>query len=250
MRSDFFANEPGQRAVVVVGGGFEELRRSPDAGQRVLDFMGQHLSQARHRSRRATVRELSVHLLGDSPLLKQHDDAVRLFEHRACVDVDDAFAADTRRSDIHSVFVDCRAILPNLVDEREQWTAEGNELRQRAPAQHQYRCLEECFGGGVRLRDVSFPVDENDGMGQRIEEHFRPAYCGLLARTRESGVLGHAARSRSAAASLAIMRRTAVASFSVIRSARVAAALPSVRPCRSQYQPRCLRATRTPKIGP
>ena len=52
MRSDFGADELGQRAVAVGALAFEQLRRAPDAGERVLDLMGEHGGESRRRSAR------------------------------------------------------------------------------------------------------------------------------------------------------------------------------------------------------
>ena len=57
------ADEAGQRAVVLVGVGFQKLRRAADAGKRVLDLVRQHGGKPGHRARRAAMRELAVDLL-------------------------------------------------------------------------------------------------------------------------------------------------------------------------------------------
>ena len=42
------ADQAGQRPVVVVDNGFEQLRRAADAGQRVLDLVRQHGGKRRN----------------------------------------------------------------------------------------------------------------------------------------------------------------------------------------------------------
>jgi hypothetical protein len=51
--------------IFVGGRGFEQLRRAADAGERVLDLMGEHRAERRHRPRRAAVGELSVHFFSN-----------------------------------------------------------------------------------------------------------------------------------------------------------------------------------------
>ena len=53
------ANQPC-RLILVFKNGFYELRRTPDAGKRVLDFMGEHRRHAGNGTRRTAVGELQV----------------------------------------------------------------------------------------------------------------------------------------------------------------------------------------------
>ena len=87
----------------------EQLRRAADAGQRVLDLMRQHRGQRDHRARRAAMRQLPVHLVGDGALLQHHDDMAGPLGQRRDVQIDLAVAADPRRAEIDLVLVDRRA---------------------------------------------------------------------------------------------------------------------------------------------
>ena len=59
------ADQPGQRPILVGGGGLEQLRRAADARQRVLDLVGQHGAERGHRPRGAAVGELPVHFFSN-----------------------------------------------------------------------------------------------------------------------------------------------------------------------------------------
>jgi hypothetical protein len=95
------------------------LRGAPDAGQRILDFVGQHRGERDDRARRTPVRQLPVHLVGDGALLQHHDDVARPLGQRGHVQVDLAVAADAGRTEIDLVFVDRRSARAHLVDQRQ-----------------------------------------------------------------------------------------------------------------------------------
>ena len=66
------ADELGQSAVAVGALAFEQLRRAPDAGERVLDLMGEHGGEAGDGARGAAMGELALDHLRHAALL-QHD---------------------------------------------------------------------------------------------------------------------------------------------------------------------------------
>ena len=68
------ADQLRQRAVVVVGRCFEQLRRAANAGERIFDLVRQHGGKRNHRARGAAMRELAVHLVGDGAFLQHHHD--------------------------------------------------------------------------------------------------------------------------------------------------------------------------------
>ena len=103
------ADQPRQHAVFRGGCLLEQLRRAADAGQRVLDFMRQHRRQRDHRTRRAAMGQLPVHLVGDGALLQHHHDMAGPFRERRDMQIDLAIAADPRRAQIDLVFIDRRA---------------------------------------------------------------------------------------------------------------------------------------------
>ena len=164
------ADQPGERAVVVVDAGFEQLGGAADAGQRVLDLVGEHRGEAGDGARGAAMGELAVDLVGHRALLQHDDDAARLFEAGRGVDVDDALGAVARRADVDAVFVDRRAALAHLLDQRQQRAAEGHEIGERVPAEHVGRGLEEGLGRRVGLGDACRRRRPADGMRQRVEQ--------------------------------------------------------------------------------
>ena len=91
------ADQPRQRAVVVVGGLLEQLRGAADAGQRVLDLVRQHRGERDDRARRAAMGELAVHLVGDGALLQHHDDMAGPLRQRRDVQIDQPLARIARR---------------------------------------------------------------------------------------------------------------------------------------------------------
>ena len=168
------ADQAGQRPVVVVDRGLEELRRAADAGKRVLDLMGEHRGKAGDRAGGAAMRELAVDLVGHRPLLEQDDHAAVPLEGRRRIDVDDALAAVSRRADVDPVFVDRRVALAHLIDQRQKRAAERNEIGERMTPEHVGRRLEERLGRRVRLDDARSPiVDQEHGMRQRVEKRAR-----------------------------------------------------------------------------
>ena len=114
----FVADQPRQRAVVVVDRLLEQLRRAADARQRILDLVGQHGGERDHRARRAAMGELAVHLVGDGALLQHHHDVVGLLRQRRDVQIDQPVAGIARRAEVDLVFVDGGAARAHLLDQR------------------------------------------------------------------------------------------------------------------------------------
>jgi hypothetical protein len=90
------ADQAGQHPVALVGGLLEELRGAADARQRVLDLVGEHGAERRHRAGGAAMGELAVHLVGDGALLEHQHDGVAGIAEGGGEDVDDALGADAR----------------------------------------------------------------------------------------------------------------------------------------------------------
>ena len=117
--------------------------------KRILDLVGEHGGERDHRARRAAMRELAIHLVGDGALLQHHHDVVGLFRQRRDVQVDQPVAGIARRAEIDLVFVDRGAALAHLLDQRQQRTAERHQVAQQMPSQQRRRNLEKCFRGDV-----------------------------------------------------------------------------------------------------
>ena len=58
----------------------------------------------------------------------------------------------------------------DLIDQREQRAAERNQLGERLPAQELARDLEEELRGHVGVDDLAVRRDDDDRIGQRIED--------------------------------------------------------------------------------
>ena len=129
----FVANQPRQRAVVVVRRLLEKLRGPADAGERILDLVGEHGGQRDHRARGAAMRELTIHFVGDGALLQHHHDIVGLFRQRRDMQIDQPIAGIAWRAEIDLVFVDGGAALAHLLDQREQGAAERHQIAQQVP---------------------------------------------------------------------------------------------------------------------
>ena len=107
------ADQPGQRAIVVIGLGLEQLRRASDAGKRVLDFMSQHRGQRGDRARGAAMGELPVDLLGQRALLQHDDDAVLQLRQRRYEDIDQLIgAAGSAEAELDAIAVERRPRSP------------------------------------------------------------------------------------------------------------------------------------------
>ncbi len=149
------ADELGERAVVVVGGLFKQLRGAANARQRILDLVRQHGGKRDHRTRGAAMGELAVHLVGDGALLQHDHDVVRIFRQRRHVQVDQPFARIARRRQIDFVFVHRRAALAHLLDQRQQRRAERHQLAHHVTAQHRDRGFEELLGRHIGVGDLA-----------------------------------------------------------------------------------------------
>ncbi len=119
--------------------------------------------------------QLAIHLVGDGALLQHDDDMTGPLRHEGDVKVDRSLAGIARRAEVDLVFVDSPAALANLLDERQQRAAEGDEIAQGMPAQHHHRNIEEVLGGHVGVDDLAVRADHHDGVGQRIEHGFGAA---------------------------------------------------------------------------
>ena len=181
-----------KRAILVADRLFEQLRRSADAGKRILDFVRQHGRERGHRTRRAAMRELAVHLVGDRAFLQHDDHVVRPLRQRRHVQIDEAFAGITRRAEIDLVFVDRRSARAHLVDERQQGASERHEVAQAMTAQQRQGGFEERFRGGIGIGHAAIGRNHDDGMRQRVEHGIggagrqrghglEPAHAAILA---------------------------------------------------------------------
>jgi hypothetical protein len=225
-------DEPRQRPVLVADNGFKQLRRAPDARQRVPDLMREHRGEARDGARRAAMRHLAVDLVGDGALLKQHDDMAGQFRHRRDVEVDQLLAADQRRGNLDAIFIVGRAPRAHLLDQRQKRAAEGHETVKPAACQHRGAGSEEAFRLGIGEDDTPVRRDHDDRMTDGVENERRGvdverrAHAALRREAAENAVRSAAITSAGPVAVIAARRSSAGASGA----------------WRSRYQPRCFRA--------
>ncbi|KAF0124550.1 MAG: hypothetical protein FD152_2980 [Xanthobacteraceae bacterium] len=164
------ADQPRQSPILVVNGGFEQLCRASDARERVLDFVGQHRRQRRHRPCRPAVGELAVHLVGNCAFLEHHHDVAGPLGQRRDVYVDDPFVPVAGRAEIDLVFVDRCVAFADLVDEGHQRAAEGNQFLQHVTTQNRDGGLEEAFRCRIAVDDHAVGGNAHDWMGQCVED--------------------------------------------------------------------------------
>ena len=167
---DFGADQLRQRAVEVGALVLDQLRSAPDAGERILDFMGKHRGKSRDRARRAAMGELTLDHLRHAPLLQHDQHASRRLWHRAAVKIDELRRIETVRAEIDAVFVDVGFVALHLLDERDERTAEGDDVGELALAESRGAHLEEIFAGGVDVFDVQPLADQQHRMGQRAQQ--------------------------------------------------------------------------------
>ena len=165
----FVAYQPRERAVIVAGRLFQQLRRAADTGERILDFVREHGGERDHRTRRAAMGELAVHLVGDGALLEHHHYVVRPFGERRHMQIDQPITGISRRAEIDFVFVDRRTTRAHLIDKRKQGAAKRNQIVQQIAPQQRHRNLEKSFRRDVGVSHLAVGTYNDDRMRQRVE---------------------------------------------------------------------------------
>src|ERR1041385_6936305 len=92
--------------------------------------------------------QLPLDHLRHAPLLQHDQNASRHFRYWAAIEIDELGRLEAERAEIDAVFVDGRAVSLHLLDEGDQWAAEGDDIGEEAPAEHRCAHLEEIFGSG------------------------------------------------------------------------------------------------------
>ena len=161
--------------------------------------------------------------------------------------------------EIDPVFVDGRAAVAHLIDQRQQRAAERHQVAQHVPAQQRDRDFEEGFGGDIGVGDLAVGAITITGCGSalstasaplRDEVPARACMRGPQARLMRRPVHGeggdkHRCKQRASAA--ALPRSAPAARQRLDRQPRAA---PTRSPATSSAQPRCLRACRRPISTP
>ena len=244
------ANQARQHPVLIVRRMFEKLRGTANAGKRIFDFMREHRRERGDGTRGAAMRELPVDLVGHAALLQHENNMAGPFRQRRDMQISKAFAAVSRRAEIDPVFVHGRTGSAHLLDQRDQRASEGNEILQRVAAEHLQSGFKKRFRRDIGFDDMPVRRDGKNRMRQGIQDRFVQHTCvGFCLRDT------HAARfhEKSSKASR-IPRVTFTGSLSARSFPRQALTSSSVwsdaRPATSKVQPRCFRASRTPRAIP
>ncbi len=164
------ADELGQGAVAVGTLAFEQLRRPPDAGERVLDLVSEHGGETGHRAGGAAMGELALDHLRHAALLEHDQHTPRHLRNRAAIKIDELRRLEAEGAQIDAVFVDRGAVPLHLLHESDEGTAEGDHVGERAAAQNARAHLEEIFRGGVGIFDGKPLADDKKRVGQRTEQ--------------------------------------------------------------------------------
>ena len=118
------------------------------------------------------MRQLPLDHLRHAALLQHQEHVARLFRQRSAVDIDELRAGEARRRDLDAVLVDRRTRGLHLLDEAEQRTAEGDDLRNAAAHQSPSAHRVERLRGGIREYDRLIVGDDEDRMRQRAQQTF------------------------------------------------------------------------------
>jgi hypothetical protein len=159
-------DELGERRVLGLGPGFQELGGAPDAGQRVLDLVGQHVAQADDGpqarlfgARALTAQRAALDVEG------QQDRAVAE-RGRGPVRLEGRMAEE---ADLHAALPDADALLHSPVQQGDQ----GRSRRQRStePAAHQEpeALAEQGLCGLVHGHQGAGRIDDERRFGREIE---------------------------------------------------------------------------------
>src|SRR3990170_388994 len=187
------ADELGQGAVAIRPLAFEQLRRTPDTGKRILDFVSEHSGEAGDRTGGAAMGELALDHLRHAPLLEHDQHAPGHFRDRPAVEIDELRRLEAEGAQIDAIFVDRGAVPLHLLHESDERTAEGDHIGERAAAEHARAHLEEIFRGGVRVFDSEPLADDEKRMGQRAEQRLGLNRLGLTTAP-QVGFFGRAAQ--------------------------------------------------------
>src|SRR5690606_2518184 len=247
----FLRNEARQGTILVGSREFQQLRRTPYAGKRILDLMSQHGGKAGYRASRPAMRHLAVDLVRHRPFLEHDHDRARKFRHRCGIEIHDLVYAEARRRDVHAILVYRGLALAHLVYQRQQRAPERYELVERIARKDGSAGAEKILGFGIGKGNKSLWVDHDDRPPDRVE-HDLGGIC-MAGRTGDGSGRAHAALRISDARGTArkAARRpemTSDGSVPVMIFLRRSGATPCT--WRSRYQPRCFRACRRPLSTP
>ena len=151
---------------------FDQLSCASDAGERVLDFMGEHRGESRDGARGAAMSELTLDHLRHAALLQHDEHASGRLGHGAAVEIDKLRRIETVGAEIDAIFIDVGFVTLHLLDEGDERAAEGDDVGELALAESRGAHLKEIFAGGVDVFDVQSLADHKQRMRQRAQQRF------------------------------------------------------------------------------
>ena len=142
------ADQPDQRALLGGHARLEQLRRAADAGQRVLDLVGERGAEAGDRARAAAMGQLMIEAVRDRAGMQHHQAVAGALGDRRDVQVDQAADAAVQRQ-LDAVVGDAVAGQLDAPDQVEQRAVERDQIGQRPVLEHRAAGAEQLLGGRV-----------------------------------------------------------------------------------------------------
>jgi hypothetical protein len=141
----FLADELRELFLLIGNHVFEKLGRAANAGERVLDFVGEHCRHPVERPDGPSMKELAIQPMGKAPLLERHEYRPFWPRQRRHSDVREALAM-TGRCEVHVALAQRAAALARLGRDLDERTAEGEHVMESLPDQETRTHIEELFG--------------------------------------------------------------------------------------------------------
>ena len=239
------ADQSGQLLIALVDGLLEKLCGTANSGERVLHLMRQHGRHGGHRSRRVAMAELAVEAAGDGDLPDRQGKLMRRIAHRRHAG-GHQMHADARSFQGQAVFRHAGALCKRLTDQREDRTVGRQPLGQRMADQHGFARRQKALGVQIDEADDAVGIQYQHRLGQRIE-NLQRICAGHSAAPIPLSPHRHAATARSCPENSRSIRTKTVSGSAVRLTATRNRAASRSPPA---YQPRCLRAIRTPLPTP
>ena len=194
----------GERGVVGLGAGFQQLRGAADPGERVLDLMGQHAPEADDGTQ--TAGRLGVATLDAQPGLHGQGQQHRAVAQgrRGAVGLE---GREAEKTDLHAAFANLGLFLDRAVQERDQGRARREGRTEPAAGQEAEALAEQRLCGLVHGHQGAGVVDHHGRVRAELEGR------GLQRQDVDAQGLGkrapgHAASLRSGSVQRAVRLRS------------------------------------------
>ena len=187
------ADQLRQGTVAIGALALEQLRRAPDAGQRVLDLVGEHGGEAGYRAGGAAMGKLALDHLRHAALLQHDHHAAGHFRDGPAVKIDQFRRVEAERAEIDAVLVDRGAVALHLLDQGDERAAEGDHVGERAAAQDARAHAEEIFRRNIGVYDGEPFADDEERVRQRAQQRLNLNRLGRGNAPRV-GLFGRAAQ--------------------------------------------------------